>query len=192
MDIDWVQSLLCLSMTSEEISAAHHIRVASTAMKSTERGNLSVHSLRLSGLALLPGDPWHSKDRGLVVEALFNLLIKVPKVHVLHSDTVLELMRHSTLEIRQLELCSTYVSCHILEEFLRKNINSMESISFHNVETIETNEYKIRDLCPADISEMAFVPAMKISKTSLCPCLPGEWWLSKSSFEVAFERARVT
>lgn len=185
----WLRPLLCLGLTLEERSAAHHVKVVSTAINSTWCGNFSIPILHLSGLSLPPDDPWPSIDRSLVIEALYGLLTKIPKVRVLQSDTVLEIMRHSTLEIRQLELCSTYVSCHVLEEFFRNNINSMESISFHNVETTGTSELTTRNLCPADLSKMAFLPAMKISRISPCPCSCQKWWLSNSSFEALFERA---
>ena len=175
MDVDWVKTYLALDMTMEEKSYEHHVQLVSTAMKTVKDRSVSIHTVQLVGLSFIYEDPWHIRDTRLLTALLAELLENASRLRLLGSHSALGIVSHLKLKLHHLELCSTSVTRHSVETFLRTSINGMQSIAFHDVDLIEQNWVSNIQLAPADLRKMIDIRVTKTRGPS-CRCSFHKGW----------------
>ena len=165
----WVKDYQKLQdMTMQGKSYESHIQLVLSALR--DRSG-PVHKIQLTHLSLPDDTPWQSPDWRFLTILLTELLKHAPSLRLLGSDSVLALLSHASLNIRELELCSIYAELVFLENFLQSNANSLHSLSAHNVKVIERNHEESIDLTPAHIRNTIDIPIRRVKRLDKFSCL---------------------
>lgn len=95
-------------MTMQEKSYESHIQQVLAALGSARDRSGSVHKTQLTHLSFPDDTPWRTPDWRFLTILLTELVKHAPSLRLLESDSVLALLSHASLNIRELELCSIY------------------------------------------------------------------------------------
>jgi hypothetical protein len=123
-----------------EKSYEHHIRVVLSAIRGAKDNGLSLHAVHLSQLELPYYHAWEVPDLSALSESLRELLEHIMILRLSRSDSPLELLSHSTLNLHQFDMCYLTVRHASLKDFLETNAKSIRSIGFHDVRLTGMNQ----------------------------------------------------
>lgn len=162
---DWIESVVW-RMTMKERPYEHHICQVSTAMTA------SVQTIQLIGLSLCHSGPRRVRDMHYLTTSLAGLLRRARKLRLLWSESALESLAESTLDIYELDLCSISVAQGLLTAFLRTNARSIYRLGFHKVEVSNGRCKPNISLCPQSIGRILDVSFHGNTKVSYkcCQC----------------------
>lgn len=132
----WVGLHMDTTMTAKEKTLEHHFQVILNSLKAGRNHGTFIHTVHLSGLELPHYCSRQSLEAQVLRGYLYDLLVCAQTLRLSGSGTSLESLSHTTLRLRQLDLCRLTVPYTSLHEFLQRNAGSIESIRVHNVELV--------------------------------------------------------
>lgn len=145
-EYDWLEYSYFLGlMSTSEKSYEHHVRAISSAIQDARKSGISIDTIGLCGFEPLHHyyslNPTIYPTLNTLSECLRELLEQVQTLRLAHSESALELISHCTLGLTQLDMCHINVQHTALEEFLRTNRDSIQSIGFHEVSDTPSNDW---------------------------------------------------
>jgi hypothetical protein len=102
---DWLLSSLASNMIVAKESYEYHVRVVSNAIQSARNKEVAIHTLTLSEFDLPYYFPREICDLSTLSESLRELLEPIQVLHLTRSNSLLELLSHCALNLRQLDMC---------------------------------------------------------------------------------------
>jgi hypothetical protein len=167
---------LLLSFASDMIVAEesyeYHIRVVSDAIQSARSSGVTIHTISLSGFDLPYYHTWEVPDLSTLSESLGKLLEAVQVLRLTHSNSPLELLSHSALNLHQFDMCHIVSKHNALEDFLEANKRSIRSIGFHDVKLTGSSQLgRLSELSSSMLCQMLNVPQSTPCRAVDCGCL---------------------
>ncbi|KAG0644948.1 hypothetical protein D0Z07_9341 [Hyphodiscus hymeniophilus] len=159
-------------MISVEYSYEYHIRVISDALQSARRSGVTILTISLSGFDLPYYHTWEVPGLSTLSESLKKLLEFVQILRLTYSNSPLELLSHSALNLHQLDMCHVVSKYNALEDFLGTNKSTIRFIGFHDVEVTSSSQLgHLSKLTSGMLCEMLNVPQSTPCRAVDCGCL---------------------
>jgi hypothetical protein len=125
------------------------------------------------GLQLSYYYPWQVVDFNWgLSETLEELLQLVQVLRVSESGSPLQLLYYRAMKLRHLDMCHLVVEYTALQEFLKTNKKSIQSIGFHDVNIKKDFEIGLPELTPDMFCSTLDAPPSTQCRDSECRCLP--------------------
>jgi hypothetical protein len=159
-------------IVAEEESYEYHIRAVSDAIESTRKSGVTIHTISLSEFNLPYYSTWEVPDLSTLSESLGKLLESVQVLRLTRSNSPLELLSHSALNLHQLDMCHIVSKHNALEDFLETNKRSIRSVGFHDVKIAGSSQLgRLSELSSSVLCQMLNVPQSTPCRAVDCGCL---------------------
>lgn len=113
---DWALQSLASGMMIKEEFYTHHLQVVTSAIRSARSKSVAVNTFSLLDFDL--HDRRRIPDLDTLSESLRQLLEHTKTMHLCASDCVLQLLSHSKLNSRQLDICRAVAADKVFLGFL--------------------------------------------------------------------------
>jgi hypothetical protein len=172
-EYDWLEHSYFLGlMSTSEKSYEHHFLVVLNAIQSARQSGISIDTISLWGFDPLyhSSNPQINPDLSTLSVYLRELLDHIQILRLGHSESALELISHCPLRLSQLNMCYVKVQHTALKASLKTNKDSIRSISFHKVNTTESNSWSSTKLSSSMLCTLLNLPQSTPCGADYCRC----------------------